>query len=289
MTMGHGTNGARPEATVSAALSNASGQNIASAACALCTERKTLRKSHIIPNSVFRRIKQAQSSGQLIQMDDSKDGLVRRSQETWPEYLLCEDCERIIGGYESYGLELLRTRNASVEDRADGVTFRTHDYRRFKLFLTSILWRAAVSRQAVFAKVILPDACREAARASLRAGTPLAPLRLGCRLHRLVDAQATSEYGFDQVSLRQVVIAPIPRLHDGRPYYTFLFLIEGFLLEYFVRGVPFKVAEQRGVHRNASVLFVPNKCIFDVPELVDVMAAGLDKHKRGLVAFKDGD
>ncbi len=256
--------------------------------CALCHERKPLRRSHIIPNAAFRRIKQAQNSGQLIQMDDSEDAPVRRSQDTWPEHLLCADCERVIGLYENYGLELLRARNgSSMQDHAGGVTFRAHEYRRFKLFLTSILWRAAVSNQEVFAKVILPERCEEEARASLLAAKPLSALHLGCQMHRLVDTKATPEYGFDLDSLSQVVISPIPRLHDGRKYHTFLFLIEGFLLEYFVRAVPFKQAGHRGVHRDSPTLFVPNKCIFDVPEVIDLLVLNAGKHQRGLVAFKD--
>lgn len=271
------------------ALNKVSEQGADVAACALCAEHKTLRKSHIIPNSVFRRIKQAQNSGQLIQLDNSEDGPVRRSQDTWPEYLLCADCERIIGGYESYGLQLLRVCSGSAEDHAGGVTFRAHDYRRFKLFLTSILWRAAVSKQEVFAKVILPERCKEEARASLLAGRPLSPLRLGCLMHRLVDTKATPEYGFDLNSLSHVVITPIPRLHDGRNYYTFLFVIEGFLLEYFVRAIPYKLAGQRGIHRDSPILFAPNKCIFEVREIIDILVVSASKHRRGLVAFKDRD
>lgn len=274
-------------AMVNALLKDVS-ERSAEVACALCVAQKPLRRSHIIPNAVFRRIKQAQNSGQLIQMDDSENAPVRRSQDTWSERMLCADCERIIGGYESYGLELLRVRNgSSVEDHAGGVTFRAHDYRRFKLFLTSILWRAAVSSQEVFAKVILPERCKEEARASLLAAKPLSPLRLGCHMHRLVDTEATPEYGFDLDSLSQIVISPIPRLHDGRKYYTFLFLIEGFLLEYFVRAVPFKQCGKRGIHRDSPALFVPNKCIFDVPEIIDILVANTGKHQRGLVAFKD--
>ena len=270
-------------------MNDLSGRAVEAGVCALCIEYKTLCKSHIIPNAVFRRIKQAQNSGQLIHLDDSEDAPVRRSQDTWPEHLLCADCEHIIGGYESYGLELLRARgrSSSVENHAEGVTFRAHDYRRFKLFLTSILWRAAVSKQDVFAKVILPEQCKERARASLLAGKPLAPLRLGCRMHRMVDIKAKPEYRLNLSNLSQLVITPIPRLHDGQNYYSFLFMIEGFLLEYFVRAVPYKMAMQRGTHRNSPILFVPNMCIFDVPEIIDILAISVGKHQRGLVAFKD--
>lgn len=255
--------------------------------CALCIEPKVLRKSHIIPNAVFRRIKHAQNSAQLLQFDDSEHTPVQHSQESWREYLLCADCEQVIAENEKYGLDLLRGSDGSKTYRhSEGVTFRAHDYRRFKLFLTSLLWRAAVSKQAYFSKVILPDDCKEEARASLRSGRPLGHLRLGCKLLQLTDDTSAADGGFSPEMLEQIVMSPIPRLHEGRPYYTFLFVFEGFLLEYFVRGVPHKLAHDLGMHRPSPVLFVPHRTIFDVPELVKLMVSAYRKDDRGVVKFR---
>lgn len=234
-------------------------------------------RSHIIPNAVFRRIKQAQGSGQLIQFDDADGTPVRRSQDTWPEYLLCRACESIIGGYERYGLELLRGEGRLAKEHAGGVSFPTHDFGRFKLFLTSLLWRAAVSRQRPFSKVVLPTECCETARVSLLSGKPLTARRLGCRLRRLVDPTGVERGGFSADSLRQLVISPIPRLHGGSNHYSLLFVIEGFLLEFFVRAVPLRLAGLRGIHTDTPALFVPNQNLFEVPELVKLMVSAYAK------------
>ena len=265
------------------------GKAAVSGECALCLEHKALRLSHVIPNAVFRRIKRKQGTGQLILLDDSESGLIRRSQETWPEHLLCADCERVIGSYEQYGLELLRGDSRSaVNEHAGGITFRVDDYARLKLFLVSLLWRAAVSRQPVFEVVILPDACAEAARSSLLTGKALNPLRLGCKMRRLTDTTG-AEDAFSRESLDDIVIPPIPRLHDGKPYYTMLFVIEGFLLEFFVRSVPHKLAGQRGILTQSPVLFVPNRCLFKESELLKLLVSARAKYERGLVAFDDKD
>jgi len=254
-----------------------------SSRCALCLTLKTLRKSHVIPNAIFRRIKQSQNGGQLVQVDDSLSTPNSRSQGSWWEYLLCAECEHIIGRYENYGLSLMRSReNSRVQHHAAGVTFHAHDYTRFKLFLTSLLWRAAVSRQPEFEKVVLPDKCMEEARISLLSGRPLLPMRLGCRLLRLIDDTSEANGGFSEENLKQFVITPIPRLDEHSSYYTFLFLIEGFLLEYFVRAVPRRLAETPGVHKDAQVWFVPDCSIFKVPELVKLMVSAYGKHDRGL-------
>jgi hypothetical protein len=260
---------------------------MSSTVCALCAESKTLRKSHIIPNAVFRKIKQGQNSGQLIQFDDSEHTPVHYSQDSWWEYLLCAGCERVIGKYEQYGLALLRGRDRSIIHRhLQAVTFRPHDYRCFKLFLTSILWRAAISKQPYFTKVILPDKYKEEARISLLKEKPLGPLRLGCKILRLTDKTSEADGGFSPESLEQLVVSPLPRLHKGRSYYTILFLIEGFLLEYFVPAIPHKSSKERGVHKNSPVLFVPLKSIFDIPELVKLMVSAYGKQDRGLITFK---
>ena len=255
--------------------------------CALCVELKALRRSHIIPNAVFRRIKQGQDSGQLIQLDDSEHAPVQYSQESWWEYLLCAECEQTISEQDEYSLALLRGSDRSkIFRHADGVTFRAHDYRRFKLFLTSILWRAAVSKQPCFSKVILPDNIKEEARVSLRNGKALGPLRLGCKLFRLTDTTSKADGGFSAENLEQLVTSPILRLHNRRPYHTFLFLFEGFLLEYFVRAIPYKQAHERGVHKDSPTFFVPHRDIFKVPELVKLLVSAYGKNDRGLVKFR---
>lgn len=255
--------------------------------CALCLESKALRNSHIIPNSVFRRIKQLQNSGQLIQLDDSPHTPIQQAQESWCEYLLCADCEHIIGSYEFYGLSLIRENDTKkIQKHADGITFRDHNYAHFKLFLTSILWRASVSKQIFFSKVILPEKCREAARISLLQAKPLNPTRLGCKVLRMIDHTSEAEGGFSEASLKQFVISPIPRLKNQPYHYSFLFLIEGFLLEYFVSSIPHKQSKDQGVHKNRPIWLVPNKSIFKIPELFQFMVTAYGKHDRGITKIK---
>lgn len=254
---------------------------MASEICALCQQIAGLRNSHIIPNSVFRRIKRQQGSGQLVRFDDWDGTLVDRSQESWSERLLCGGCEQIVSDYEKYGLTLLRNAEWPSEN-APGrfMVIRNHDYAKFKLFLTSIVWRAAVSKQPVFAKAKLPPQIAEEARLSIILGRPLQHLRLGCKISRLIDSTG-HDSSFSVENLRDLITSPIPRLRDGEPRYSLLFLLEGFALEFFVPAVAFRIASAGGVHRDVPNFFVPLKCVFQVPELVKLMVAGYGKHLRG--------
>jgi hypothetical protein len=116
--------------------------------CPLCQREKQLSRSHILPNASFRKIKR-QNSGKLVSFDDSAYTPVGHTVESWWEYLLCHECEQILSVYENYSIGILRKMA-----RDSHFTLKNFDYVKLKLFFTSLLWRAAVSNQDAFSKVI---------------------------------------------------------------------------------------------------------------------------------------
>ncbi|SDS95846.1 hypothetical protein SAMN05216490_2176 [Mucilaginibacter mallensis] len=82
--------------------------------------------------------------------------------------ILCKNCDNnIIGSYETYAAkalfgEKLNTEespilknNADKGDNTQFSIFNNVDYRKFKLFLLSILWRASISKRATFGYINL--------------------------------------------------------------------------------------------------------------------------------------
>lgn len=250
--------------------------------CALCLRSNKLRKSHIIPNAAFRRIKHHSGGGQLVYFDDNPESKIRRSQESWHERLLCSGCETIIASYEKTGLDILRGvfPHQSTE-HADGFILSPHDYQTFKLFLVSLLWRAAVSTQAPFAKVEVPSYCAEQARIALLRRRTMHSRRLGCKIARLTDPTPSERGGFSIESLRQLIVSPIPRLDEKSEHYSFLFILEGYALELFAPRIPLHLADQPGVHKNLSTMFVPLASIFEIPELLALMVSAYGKNEQG--------
>ncbi len=252
--------------------------------CALCHQSRELQCSHVIPNAFFRRIKQ-RNFGRLVAIDDSANTPVQYSIDSWSENLLCSECESHLSTYEKYAVEILRgTQKTAFHLHRDGLTFRGVSYEKLKLFFTSLIWRAAVSTIAPFAKVTLPDPLKEEARASLLSKNPLSPKKLGCRISQLFDPTPSSKGGFSDSNIKQLIISPIPRIH-GR-YVSFLFVMEGYLLEFFVPSIPLRESSQHGVLRNTKILYVPKKNIFEVKELVKFMVAGHRKADLGMVTFQ---
>ena len=253
--------------------------------CRLCREVKELRRSHILPDALFRSIKR-QNSGKLISFDDSKYTSVKYSSESWWEYLLCSDCEGIISGYEKYGLEVLRGIPKNMgQSQSSGLTMRNVNYPKFKLFATSLLWRAAVSDHDAFTKVVLPYSLTEEARSSLIFGRPLGAFKLGCKIARLFDQTLESEGGFSNTDIKQLIISPISRIRSR--YVSFIFVIEGYLLEFFAPSIPLNESTRQGFLKNAKVLYVPNKNIFEIEELVNIMVSGYRKADLGMITFRE--
>lgn len=223
--------------------------------CALCKNTRNLERSHVIPNAAFKKIKRSMSGKAIV--SDDEHSWVQYSSESWWEYMLCGDCEDRFSDYEKYFTEVLRgSRRAKHKINKYGMTFVDLDHRVSKLFLQSLLWRAAVSRQTKFQKVVLHPTWAEEFRQSLYAEKPLSQLKYGCKILKLNDPTLG---GFSMENLDQIVISPIPRVTGQRM--SFLFLLEGYLFEFFCPSVPFSRSKERGVYRNKKVFFVPFQAI----------------------------
>lgn len=249
--------------------------------CALCTTEKLLEKSHIIPNASFKKLKR-NNAGKAVVFDYKKDTLIRYEISSWWEYLLCGKCEDIISEYERYFFSALRGKGGvKLNYHQLGLTFQNLNYSKFKLFLTSLLWRAGVSKQPVFSKVSLSEKYLEEARLSLLYNSPLGAMKLGCKISALYDP--TPENGFTPETIKQFIISPIPRIYNRE--ISFLFCIEGFLIEFYFPHIPFKKRMERGVYKNNSIFMVPYISIFDIPELSLLMVEAYRKNEEGQITF----
>lgn len=117
--------------------------------CKLCLEDKDLLESHSIPKSYFKRLKK--NDPQLIVVQ--KGSKPKRENIDPKEPLLCFECEQFISQeYESYGIRLLRDHR-NIRKNSDHIIIGHFDYKRFYLFLLSILWRASISKSVHYSSV----------------------------------------------------------------------------------------------------------------------------------------
>lgn len=189
--------------------------------CRLCLQEKDLcRKSHIIPNFMYR------------ELFDDKHRMVKGTPITgeYPqnlqsgEYeggLLCADCDnRIIGGYEGYASKVLYGGGIPVsienvrkaDDGLEITIVHGLEYKTFKLFLLSLLWRASISYLPFFAAVDL-GLYEEKLRVMLLSGDPGPATRFPCIL---------TSYKRTGIPTGVISAPRKSRLADGRIMYVFV-------------------------------------------------------------------
>lgn len=111
--------------------------------CRLCDQQDTLCKSHIVPNSFVKRIKDGDP--QLVAVVVKESPKARKTNGDVTKYLLCSACEQLLErSYEKYGTRLF-VETAEIHETSTHVLFTKFDYEKYFLFVVSILWRASVS------------------------------------------------------------------------------------------------------------------------------------------------
>lgn len=119
--------------------------------CKLCLQEKKLCQSHIIPEFLFKpTYDEKHRANQLIIEPYGKLFI----QKGFREELLCETCEREFCKLEKYFSQEWKEKIPEVIE--EKVFFIENlDYKKFKLFHLSILWRASVSKRKEFEFVSL--------------------------------------------------------------------------------------------------------------------------------------
>lgn len=136
--------------------------------CKLCLQEKKLcKRSHIIPNFTYKRelFNDSKNNGRAVSFD-MKSGKKRNiNTGEYESNILCEECDnKIIGNLEDYFSRVIyggkikdniRNRIIRQQDGLEYSLIAGVDYKKVKLFLLSIIWRASVSSRPFFKHVSL--------------------------------------------------------------------------------------------------------------------------------------
>lgn len=125
--------------------------------CKLCLQERELQNSHIIPEFLYKPLYDRLHRCQVLSInEDEKNKYVQKGIR---EKSLCSDCEQLLCIYEKYANEVLSGGvEIEIENYPNRIIVRNIDYKKFKLFQLSILWRASVSSDKFFSEINL--SCR---------------------------------------------------------------------------------------------------------------------------------
>jgi hypothetical protein len=125
--------------------------------CHLCLQHTNLRESHVVPKFLWKGSGLIGKHKMFESVSTSHPHLSKANhQDGFKERLLCHSCEQKIGTLESYARKYLFAPTGPLRKRQMTETVLTGlDYRKFKLFQISLLWRMGISTLPYYAHVRL--------------------------------------------------------------------------------------------------------------------------------------
>ena len=121
--------------------------------CKFCGQEKELINSHIIPKSLCR----INEIGPMVAIDSKRNTFEHNPihQNGKKEYLMCKDCDNLLGILDNYGNKVFREIIPEHKwDLVDGYLLckllpNEVDYWTLKKFFISVIWRASVDSSGI--------------------------------------------------------------------------------------------------------------------------------------------
>lgn len=260
-------------------ITNESEVVMASNFCKLCLEFHPLCNSHALPRSIFNYILR-KNSGKTISVTDDKETPVQFSSDSWDAEILCANCERKMNEkYDDYGIAVFRGHEGAVMPEATGMRFLRIDRKRLRMFFLSVLWRMSVSTHPNYSNINLPYSWEDDLRSALHFGISIPQSRYTVFLCKMRDS--TPHHGFRNEDIRGLICAPFGRRYESMTSVSFPFL--GFFVEVFFPKVLKPFSKREGVlHGRSPVFLAPYFELLDIPEIMQLLVTGLEKHTIGL-------
>ncbi len=233
--------------------------------CALCLEERKLCKSHVVPDFIFKRLKEMDGCFHVYR--ESARGF-KTFGRTFTQKLLCSDCENLFSKWESYASLFFGDKiQLSGKKRGSHLELGGADYKKLKLFYMSLLWRFAITTNPWMQSHDLGPH-KERLRELLIAEDPAEPWRYGCTLMAVL---ANNQHVPD------LIVPPSKVRVDG--HWCTRLVVGGFILVYLVSSHPPNAHRQSMfLQRNGTFLFSRHE-LFDVPFLAEIVHSAV-KHEN---------
>lgn len=116
--------------------------------CRLCQKDSILCDSHIIPEFFYDPLYDNKHRIKRISFDPSIIIKKVYEQKGLREKLLCKDCEGLLNKFETYSCEIWRNKLLDISNNLNYIN--GVEYKKFKLFLISIIWRCGITTNSQF-------------------------------------------------------------------------------------------------------------------------------------------
>lgn len=146
--------------------------------CALCHQNEPLRRSHVVPEFFYKpSYDEKHRSWEISSAPNTRP---RHQQKGLRERLLCDQCERHLSAFEKYGKELLFDSAPAPGSVESALLVPGIDYKKFKLFQMSLLWRLSIAKSGHYTSIKLHGKYEEELRQRIVRADPGPAIEYGC-------------------------------------------------------------------------------------------------------------
>jgi hypothetical protein len=182
--------------------------------CALCLAPAMLQESHILPRFLWKNNGLIGDKKKFALVCHANPALTKLHEQDGPkEHLCCSPCEGTMGEWERYSRGILFGKNSPFhheQPHSAGYLIDGIEYRRFKLYQLSVLWKMGASSLPYFSEVRLGKH-QERLRKMVRTEQPGQPWQYFC---------LPSVLTFEGKRSKPIFTSPVQGVFDGRHAYS---------------------------------------------------------------------
>jgi len=191
--------------------------------CALCQNDRELQNPHIISEFIYEPLYDDIHRYHVLSILERAPRPIE--QKGLREDMLCQVCETHISKAEDYAKRVLfGGAEITIEQKDKFIHIDELDYKYFKIFLLSVLWRASISKQDFFTQVWL-GRHEEILREMILKGNPGPSDKYGILAFVIMHEGKV---------LSDLIMQPTWTRIEG--HYCYRFVFGGFLWVYFISG-----------------------------------------------------
>ncbi|MYD94245.1 MAG: hypothetical protein F4Y02_11275 [Chloroflexi bacterium] len=161
--------------------------------CKLCVKEENTLLSHIIPEWGYAGA--YDNKHRFVPYDALNEKEGRIEQKGIRERMLCGKCETVFSKWEQYGKSVWELKTGQWKTLSNGSLVGLNlEYKKLRLFLLSILWRAHVA-EGCFAENVALGPHGERIRLMLLNNDPNGPELYPCMMMRIFEGNTPQEVG----------------------------------------------------------------------------------------------
>jgi hypothetical protein len=237
--------------------------------CKLCGKVTKLCRSHIIPEFLYRNIYDKSPKKFWVLVSSIAGKKRAQMQKGIREYLLCEKCENKISVYERYAERILyaQNRNSPVKlirsSSSNNMTFHEFegfDYRTFRLFLLSLLWRILISKENYDTDYI-DNSVQAYLKSAIQGEDPLNENDFCCFIQMMVHRDG-SPFG-------HTILGPFQTSYHEKDVLNIL--IDSFLFSFIIGQIELPTEINSHILNNQGKMTIIKRCVNDDPNIMEAV------------------